>query len=106
MPVTEGAVVLGFVTDLFQPTGRFHGGRRMDVVEQGRGSGESFMPHQLLGVEPSVGSPEGDVPFARNLAERVVDRHRDLRVRVRGPVRAMRYPPRVPRLPGSSPGPA
>jgi hypothetical protein len=67
VPVPKRIVRIGLVLHLPEALGRFHRGGRIGVIEERRGSGEPLVSHQLLGVDPAVRLPEGDVPFARDL---------------------------------------
>ena len=76
MPVSQRLIGVRLELRLAHAPRRFHGRRRMDVIEQRRSSGESLVPYQLFGVYATVRLSECDVPFARDSSESVVDRHR------------------------------
>ena len=78
MAVPERHVIVLFPHDIAHLPRRLHGGGRMDVVQQRRRPGESFVPHEFLGIQSAVGTPEDGVTLARDLAQRVVDRHQRL----------------------------
>src|SRR5437870_3151889 len=47
----------------------------MDVIDQRRSAGETFVTHQLLGVNAAIGFAESDVPLAGDFSESVIERH-------------------------------
>src|SRR5258708_23357449 len=53
-----------------------HGGRRMDVIQKCRRTGEALVPNELLRIQAAVRLAERDVPLSRNLSKRVIEGHR------------------------------
>jgi len=76
MAVMQSLVVIGLVFYLLHAPNRLYGRWRMNVIEQRRRSVETFVPHQLLGVQSTVGFSERDVALSRDGAECVIVRHR------------------------------
>ena len=74
--MSKGLIRISLEFDFANPPRGFHSGRRMNVIEERRRPRESFVSYQLLCVDAPVRLPKRDVPFARNLAESVIDRHR------------------------------
>ena len=93
VPVPERVVGIGLVLRLPEPPGRLHGRGRIGVVQQRRGAGEPLVPHQLFGVDPAVGLPEGDVALPGDLPERVVDGHARDSLAAPAPARSPRRAP-------------
>src|SRR4051794_34203889 len=75
MTVTERRVLVGLPANLANAPSGFDGRRRIGVVEQRRGPDEPFVPHQLLGVQPTVGATKHGMPLLGDSSELVIDRH-------------------------------
>ncbi len=75
VPVLEGLVIARQVRRLAETPDRGHGRGRMNVIQQRRRAGESLDADELLVVDRAIRLPEGDVPLARDLPQRVVVRH-------------------------------
>src|SRR5262245_20489251 len=75
MPVAQRLVRIRLVTRLLETLDCAHRGGRMHVVDQRRRPGEALVAHELLVIDAAVGFAEGDVAFAGDLSERVIDRH-------------------------------
>ena len=58
-------ILIGDELHVADPLRRLDRRRRMHVIQQRRGAGESLVAHQLFGVDAAVGLSEGSVAFSR-----------------------------------------
>src|SRR2546421_13079182 len=76
MPHTQPWIGVGLEPHLCQHARLHHARRLMNVVEQRRRPGEPKAAHQVLAIQLAAGLSKDRVPFARHLAETMINWHR------------------------------